>query len=207
MGSAKIGYAKDATDLLRLLVESLNKNRKVPSASIQTSDNGISLISANEFGQVDISNEELAAISDDSVFCHCDLEPRNILVRHSTSPNPAGRSYAAIIDWEMAGIFPRGYEYAAKDTLLGASNQSFTSYSLFRQKAVPDIPASTPCARFMHAIDIVANSSQKQLLDRSNVGALVRQRWLTRAVGAAFRYYLWLDAEAECGGAQVYERR
>lgn len=67
-----------------------------------------------------------------------------------------------------------------KDTLLGASNQSFTWYSLFRQKVVPDIPASTPCARFMHAIDIISNSSEKRLLDGSNVGALVQQRWLAR---------------------------
>jgi aminoglycoside/choline kinase family phosphotransferase len=121
-------------------------------------------------------------ISDDTVFCHCDLEPRNILVRRSTTPD-RGRSYyevAAIIDWEMAGIFPRGYEYAMKDTFLGVANQSFTWYLLFRQKAVPDIPASTPCARFMHGIDIINNSYQKQLFDGSNVGAHIRQRWLAR---------------------------
>jgi hypothetical protein len=71
--------------------------------------------SANGFGQVDLSNEELATISGDTVFCHCDLEPPNILVRRSTSPD-RGRSYrvAAIID--MSGIFPRGCEYAIKDT-------------------------------------------------------------------------------------------
>src|SRR6266576_5817158 len=166
LGSPKIGYAKDSADLLRLIVESLNKSRKVPSASIQPSNNGISVISANGFGRVDLSNEELAAISDDTVFCHCDLEPRNILVRRSTSPD-RGRSYevAAIIDWEMSGIFPRGYEYATKDTLLGAANQSFSWYSLFRQQVVPDMPVLTNCARFMHAIDIINNSYQKQLLD------------------------------------------
>ena len=63
LGSAKIGYAKDTTDLLR----SLNKNCKVPSASIQPSNNGISVISANGFGRVDLSNEELAPISDDTI--------------------------------------------------------------------------------------------------------------------------------------------
>lgn len=37
LGSPNIGYAKDSADFLRLLVKSLNKNRKVPSASIQPS--------------------------------------------------------------------------------------------------------------------------------------------------------------------------
>ncbi|KIL58669.1 hypothetical protein M378DRAFT_170317 [Amanita muscaria Koide BX008] len=181
LGSLDIGYANDSADLLRLLVESLNKIHKVPLASIQPSNNGISIISANGFGRLDLLNEELAAISADTVFCHCDLEPRNILVRRSTSPD-RDRSYevAAIIDWEMSGIFPRGYEYAMKDTLLGVSNLSFTWYSLFRQQAVPDMPALTNCARFMHAIDIINNSYQKQLLDVSNVGALIRERWLIR---------------------------
>jgi hypothetical protein len=130
---------------------------------------------------VDLSNEELAAISSDTVFCHCDLEPRNILVRCLASPD-RGRSYevAAIIDWEMSGIFPRGYEYATKDTLLGGENQSFTWYSLFRQQAVSDMPALTSCALFMHAIDLINNSYEKRLLDGSNMGALVRERWLIR---------------------------
>jgi hypothetical protein len=77
----------------------------------------------------------------------------------------------------MAGIFPRGYEYAMKDTFFGGENQSFT---LFRQKVVPDIPASTPCARFMHANDVINSSYQKCEFDWSNVGARVRQRWLAR---------------------------
>ena len=45
---------------------------------------------------------------------------------------------------------------------------------------MPDMPALTNCARFMHAIDIINSSYQKQLLDASNVGALIRERWLIR---------------------------
>ena len=157
---------------------------------------------------MDPSNEELAAISGDTVFCHCDFEPRNILVRRSTSPG-RDRSYdiAAIIDWAMSGIIPRRYEYAMKDTLLGVSNLSFAWYSLFRQQAVPDMSALTNCAWFMHAINIINNSHQKRLLDLLNVGALIRKRWLIRAVGAAYRRYIWLDAEGRPGGSQIYERR
>jgi hypothetical protein len=43
---------------------------------------------------------------------------------------------------------------------------------------VPDIPASTLCARFMHAIDVINSSCQKRRFDWSNVGAHIRQRWL-----------------------------
>jgi hypothetical protein len=45
---------------------------------------------------------------------------------------------------------------------------------------MPDMSALTNCARFMHAIDIINSSYQKQLLDASNVGALIRERWLIR---------------------------
>jgi hypothetical protein len=54
----------------------------------------------------------------------------------------------------------------------------------------------------MHAIDIINNSYQKQLLDAC---ADPRKVVIQGAVGAAFRRYLWLDAEGR--PAQVYERR
>jgi thiamine kinase-like enzyme len=78
-----------------------------------------------KLGEIDLSIEELA--QQHIVFCHGDLEPRNILVQPSTSPHSLG-SYevAAIIDWEMAGFYSLGYEYVTKNSLLGLSNQSFS---------------------------------------------------------------------------------
>jgi hypothetical protein len=115
MGKADIGYAKDTADLLRLLIKSLNENSEVPWASIQPSDNGISVISANGFGQVDLSNEELAAISDDTVFS-------NPVIYSFDAQRRLTVAVPTKLPQSLIGkcIFPRGYEYAMKDTFLGA---------------------------------------------------------------------------------------
>ncbi|KAL2135445.1 hypothetical protein VTI74DRAFT_8547 [Chaetomium olivicolor] len=58
------------------------------------------------------------------VFCHKYLEPRNILVG-KTSPY-AGHTtryeLAAIIDWDLGGLYPFAYEFGLKDCCLGTAN-------------------------------------------------------------------------------------
>jgi hypothetical protein len=182
LGGPHIGYAKDGADILNLIVNVHNAAFKIPVSTLRRNPEGYSISIASvydEFGQVNLSMEELA--QQRVVFCHGDLEPRNILVQPSTSPDFLG-SYkvAAIIDWEMAGFFPLGYEFVAKDSFLGMSNQSFTWYLLFKQGDFFGANTLDRCRRFMQAVDIVLWSNQKRHLLGRNVGALVREKWLAR---------------------------
>jgi hypothetical protein len=133
LGGPGIGYAKDVADLLRLIVITNNPAGEPPSSTLHrnSQDNTLSIVSPySELGHVELSAEDLARPS--IIFCHADLEPRNILVQPCSSP----RSYkvVAIVDWECAGFYPLGYEYIEKDDSLGWSNLSFTWYSLFKQE-------------------------------------------------------------------------
>jgi hypothetical protein len=182
LGGPDIGYAKDVTDFLNLIINAPNVAGKIPSSTLHRNSetNSVSIKSAyDEFGQVDLSVEDLT--QQRIVFCHGDLEPRNILVRPSSLRHRVcSYQVVAIIDWETAGFFPLGYEYVAKDSFLGASNQSFTWYSLFKQESSLRVDALHKCRRFMQAVDIIHGSNNKRLLDARNVGALVRERWLAR---------------------------
>lgn len=182
LGGPDIGYAKDRTDFLSLLVNAHNPAGQSPVSALRRNpeDNSITIISVYDvFGQVDLPVEELA--QQRIVFCHGDLEPRNILVQPSTSPDSLG-SYkvAAIIDWEMAGFFPWGYEFLAKDSFLGGSNQSFAWYSLFKQSSLFGADTFDKCRRSMQAVDIVLCSENQRLLLGRNVGAVIREKWLAR---------------------------
>jgi len=179
LGGPNIGYAKDAADLLRLIVNANTPAGKLPSSTLHRNpqDNTLSIVSAyRELGHMELSAEDLARPS--IIFCHADLEPRNILVQPCSPP----RSYkvVAIIDWEMAGFYPLGYEYIAKDSFLGSSNLSFPWYSLFKQEYLLRANNLHECGQFMQAVDIILRSSEKALLDRQNVGALVREKWIAR---------------------------
>ncbi|KAJ7209180.1 kinase-like domain-containing protein [Mycena pura] len=62
-----------------------------------------------------------------TVFTHCDLAPRNILVK--------GQHIVAIVDWEMGGCYPEYWEY----TQAFFSNMGYPKgfWELFEKEAVP----------------------------------------------------------------------
>ena len=110
------------------------------------------------------------------VFCHNDLEPRNILVRETSSAEGKSPRYelAAVIDWEMAGFYPFAYEYGLKDTVLGSSNLSFSWYSLFKERTSHLLPRAEYHTKLIKALKMV-DESKKRSMTR-NVGIRVQAK-------------------------------
>jgi len=79
----------------------------------------------------------------------------------------------------MAGFYPLGYEFVMKDSF-GAENQMFPWYTLFKQHSALGSDDLRQCERFMLGVDIICESQKRQLAERQNVGALVRQNWIER---------------------------
>ncbi|KAH6630962.1 hypothetical protein B0J18DRAFT_422727 [Chaetomium sp. MPI-SDFR-AT-0129] len=127
-----------------------------------------------DIGQVTFRPSDLADLNRHVVFCHNDLEPRNIFVR-----SVAGRcEVAAIIDWEMAGFYPFAYEAGVKDCVLGLSNLSFGWYSLFRERTAHLLPGGECHAKLMQALGIIHDSEKKVMT--GNVGMQLQTKWIAR---------------------------
>lgn len=88
------------------------------------------------------SADQCAALEASRTICHNDLEPRNILVREA-KPNGDTKVHdfmyevIAIVDWEMAGVYPFIYEYGLKDNELGSSNLMYSWYAMFKSYTLP----------------------------------------------------------------------
>ncbi|KFY73995.1 hypothetical protein V499_05943 [Pseudogymnoascus sp. VKM F-103] len=64
-----------------------------------------------------INNSDISKWAGESVLCHNDLTPRNLILQ--PRPSADGKSnykLAGIIDWEMDGFYPPSYELGLQDT-------------------------------------------------------------------------------------------
>ncbi|KAJ5950051.1 hypothetical protein N7454_001635 [Penicillium verhagenii] len=149
IGGPGIGYFRDIKDLLKSKYD--------------------------DIGQIELSHSDLDELQRHVVFCHNDLEPRNILVRESPSGN---YELAGIIDWEMAGFFPFAYEYGLKDTILGSNNLYFSWYALFKKRASYLLPQTECHTKLIRAIRIIEKSKKRGMA--RNVGVQVQAKWIQR---------------------------
>ncbi|KAI9783633.1 MAG: hypothetical protein M1816_001224 [Peltula sp. TS41687] len=185
LGGPHTGFFEDVPGLLAGIIASHNKTVREPACTLRRDpgSNDIIVTSAfKELPEVHIPPEELASLQQRIVFCHNDLEPRNLLVRPAPSSDGTVRyELAAILDWEVAGLFPFAYEYCMKDALLGGSNLYFTWYTLFKQRTASSLPATglPDCGMpFKQALDLVYQSLYKRRT--RNCGALFRAKWIER---------------------------
>ena len=75
----------------------------------------------DDMNPVLIPSDDLQHLQDSVVFCHNDLEPRNILVRPKELANGTTSYFiAAIIDREMSGFFPSPTNIFTKTQILAA---------------------------------------------------------------------------------------
>jgi hypothetical protein len=113
---------------IKILLESILHLQDPTNCSLRGSDpgpgDGIRVVSDfDDIGTVQFTRAELNELKRHVVFCHNDLEPRNILVQRTFATETAtvGQyELVAIIDWERAGFYPFAYEYGYKDTLIKA---------------------------------------------------------------------------------------
>ncbi|KAJ5405177.1 hypothetical protein N7465_006461 [Penicillium sp. CMV-2018d] len=154
IGGPGIGYFPDIKNFLEGI---LQKHERPSGCKLLGTDGGLSIQSAyDDIGQIDLSHSDLHELQHCVVFCHNDLEPRNILVRKSSSGK---YELAGVIDWEMAGFYPFAYEYGVKDTSLGCENR--VSHT-----------------KFIKAVRIIEKSKKKAM--SRNVGVRVQAKWIQR---------------------------
>lgn len=168
-----LGYFPDAKQILGGLQAS---KKKPPGCKLLETDSGISIQSEHDdIGQINLSYSDLEELQHHVVFCHYDLEPRNILVRKASSGK---YELAGVIDWEMAGFFPFAYEYGFKDTVLGSSNLSFSWYTMFKNHTSYLLHRAESHVKLIKALRIIEKSRKRSMT--RNVGVRVQAKWVQR---------------------------
>ncbi|KAH3953376.1 hypothetical protein HBI24_090560 [Parastagonospora nodorum] len=166
---------KNIRELLTDFISQHQFKKSATSSLTQTSD-GITLTSAlSSIDPISFTTEDLQALNDCAVFCHNDLEPRNVLVHR----DPSGTyTLAAIIDWELAGTFPFAFESAFKDASFGQSNLHYDWYVLYKQKTRALIAPGDASQKLVKAVQLIFDSRRLQW--KRNVGEEFRRRWMER---------------------------
>jgi hypothetical protein len=112
------------------------------------------------------------------VLSHNDLEPRNLLVKREEGEDGPHYKLAAIIDWEMAGLFPSAFETAVKDISLGNCNQYLDWYLMFKERTRAMISGGEASEKLVKAVRLIADSRTMQ--QKRGVSAEIRRRWIVR---------------------------
>ncbi|KAK3290783.1 uncharacterized protein B0H64DRAFT_368251 [Chaetomium fimeti] len=177
LGSPDTGFHPEIKQILEAFLG--ERAAKSQACEILDTDDVIAVRSAIDgIGEIELTKPDLDQLMSSIVFCHNDLEPRNILVRQ-VGANGGGRyELAAIIDWEMAGFFPFAYESGLKDTVLGSSNLWFSWYSLFKEQTAMLIPKEEGHEKLIKALRIIAASKDARM--PKNVGVRVAAKWIKR---------------------------
>ncbi|KAH6619751.1 hypothetical protein B0J18DRAFT_434914 [Chaetomium sp. MPI-SDFR-AT-0129] len=146
---------------------------------LDTGDGIIVRSAVDGIGAIELSKSDLDVLMSLTVFCHNDLEPRNILVKRVGGNNGGGwYELAAIIDWELAGFFPFAYEFGLKDTMLGSSNLWFSWYSVFKEQTATLLPKQEAHEKLIKALGIIEGSKESTRL--KDVGVRIRGKWIKR---------------------------
>ncbi|KAF2970777.1 hypothetical protein GQX73_g2763 [Xylaria multiplex] len=180
IGGPDTGYHFSIKPILEKFL--LPKAARLSMCQITDTADGIEIRSVDDnVESVELNQVDLDTLSNHVVLCHNDLEPRNILVKRVDREGSDGIAWyelVAIIDWELAGLFPFAYEFGIKDAYLGSSNLLFSWYSLFKKKTSTLLPAGEAHEKLIKALRIISQSNEKAI--PRNVGVRVRAAWIKR---------------------------
>lgn len=179
VGGPDLGYSPSIKQFFGRILQASSPNP--PNCSLSETYQGIMLESTFEdIGRVQFTHSDLDDLQNNVVFCHNDLEPRNILVRETSPSGDKSPRYelAAIIDWEMAGFYPFAYEYGVKDIVLGSSNLSFSWYSLFKERTSHLLPRVDGHTKMIEALRVIDESKKRTMM--RNVGIRFQAKWVER---------------------------
>ncbi|QDS69769.1 hypothetical protein FKW77_010259 [Venturia effusa] len=180
IGGPRWGYFHDARSFLESVVKRLETwdSRVVFK---KTEDGGVLVEPAHSslkhLQAVYISQSQLLEIESGAVMSFMDLEPRNIMVSEKQGDHGA-YEVAGIIDWEMAGFFPLGFEQIFKDSQCGCANAYFDWYRMFRDRT-NDLVSSRDglaTAALFEVMDMARQSYLAQ--ERRNFGLLYTRKWI-----------------------------
>ncbi|KAK4226711.1 hypothetical protein QBC38DRAFT_528173 [Podospora fimiseda] len=178
LGGPDAEYHGGIKELLAGLIN--QKSAKLRCQVVSTAD-GIAVHSAatdDRINNVEITQHHLGNILASIVFCHNDLEPRNILVKKTGDDKKAG-------------------------CLLGSSNLSFNWYSLFKERTAALLPTGAGQAKLIEAIVAIADSNS-QAMPR-NVGVRVQGKWRERERLRISKDYThgWIREDGHDGATDV----
>lgn len=179
IGGPKYGYSKDLREFLNHLVDRNQLRRSHTSDMVETSEGVLIHSALPELGQVLLTHADLAILNDNIALSHNDIEPRNISVQATISPDGSTcYELVGIIDCHKAGFFPFAFETAQKDLSLGNENLFLDWYMLFKAKTRSMIPAGGASEKLIRAVRIITKS--KCMQQKTSVMAEFRRRWLEK---------------------------
>lgn len=162
------------------LLDSIMKRRKLtkPFCSIEPLDSGAIKIQSKfeDLGSIIIKNSDMSKWPEDSVFCHNDLTPRNIILKLHTSANGESKyKLGAIIDWELAGFYPASYELSLQDTYLSGGTRQVSFYLLLKKHMYNLVPQTPSQIALLLGNELVFESQQRHLSNGTNIPANIRK--------------------------------
>ncbi|KAK2770566.1 hypothetical protein CKAH01_14689 [Colletotrichum kahawae] len=182
MGGPSTGFLKDGPALLGAITKSLELEKPFCTISPTTPAGDVVVQSQYaDLGSLKIERTIMEQWGHESVFCHNDLTPRNIILKPCNSPDGSSDyQLSAIIDWEVAGFYPASYELSLQDTYLSGGNRLISFYSFLKRQMKDLVPASSPQVSLLQAMEILFESRQRRLVEGSNIPAIIRQRFMQR---------------------------
>lgn len=103
LGNRNAGFHSDIKKFLEATLD--ERTVKLKACEILDTGHGIAVRSAvDEIGGIELSQSDLDHLMSHIVFCHNDLEPRNILIKQVGDSGSGKYELAAIIDW--GGFLP-----------------------------------------------------------------------------------------------------
>lgn len=176
-GGPHTGVLNDGHALLDAIME--KRKLKRPFCTMEPIDNShdVSIQSSFEdMGSIVIKNADFGKWQGESVLCHNDLTPRNLILRSRASVDgKSSYKLAGIIDWELAGFYPPAYELCMQDTYFSA-DRHISFYLLLKHHMKNIVPRSSSQIALVQAMSLIYESQQRLLFNGNNIPAQIRMR-------------------------------
>jgi hypothetical protein len=131
--------------------------------------------SFEDMGSIVINNSDIGRWAGESVLCHNDLTPRNLILQSRISVDgKSNYKLAGIIDWELAGFYPPSYELSLQDTYFSC-DRHVSFYLLLKEHMQNIVPRSSSQIALVRGMELIYESQQRLLLNGKNISARIRK--------------------------------
>ncbi|KFZ19076.1 hypothetical protein V502_03861 [Pseudogymnoascus sp. VKM F-4520 (FW-2644)] len=176
-GGPHTGVLNDGRALIYSIMEK-RKHRKLfcTMEPVGDSQDVRVLVGAENMKSIVISNSDIGRRLGESVLCHNDLTPRNLILRSCASADgKSNYKLAGIIDWELAGFYPPSYELSLQDTYLGV-DQHVSFYLLLKDHMKNIVPRSSSQIVLLQVMELIYESQRRLLSNGNNISSQIRNK-------------------------------
>jgi hypothetical protein len=177
-GGPHTGVLNDGHELLYSIMEKrkLKKSSFCTMDAVNDSQDVRIQSSFEDMGSMVINNSDISKWAGESVLCHNDLTPRNLILKsRSSADGKSNYKLAGIIDWEMAGFYPPSYELGLQDTYFCA-DRHVSFYLLLKEHMKKIVPRSSSQIALVQANALIYESQQRKLSNGTNISSHIRKR-------------------------------